>query len=199
LSAAPLPSCRADLDALVKLAEVSSYTEGKRAWTVLGLWWRSDISQPFVAVVEGRAAGDEANMLNRFRAVGRGTLLAALREFDQSMLRDELVSKIPTDVAEHYPDADVLGMRAAAKRRAERSYQGPLTIKGVVIWLYGADYSHNAYATMMEADFGIKARTVRAALDDDKASGWANAFIAAMKHFDRQAWDRQRSGLGRSA
>ncbi len=197
MSAAPLPSCRAELDALVKLAEVSSYAEGKRAWTVLGVWWRSDTSQPFVAVVEGRIAGHQENHLNRFRATGHGTLLAALREFDQSQLRDELVSKVPADVTEHYPDADVIRMQAAAKRRAERSYQGPLTIKGVVSWLYGAEYSHNAYAMMVEEDFGIKARTVRAALDEDKASGWANAFIAAMRHFDRQAWDRQRSGLGK--
>lgn len=195
----PLPSCREDLASHVKLAEVTSEDNGKRAWTVLGLWWRSDEQRPFVAVVEGRVHG-ESEMLNRFRATAHGTLLAALESFDQSQLRDELVAKIPTDVAEHYPEADVIRQREAAKRRAERSYKGDDTLKGALNWLYGPGFTNNALGAMVEEDFGVKARTVRHALDNETTpGGWAAAFVRVLRHFDRQAWDRQRSGLEKGA
>jgi len=195
----PIPTCKADMASHVKLAEVSSEEHGKRAWTVLGLWWRADEQRPFVAVVEGRVAGD-TDMLNRFRATAHGTLLAALESFDHSVLRDELVAKIPTDVAEHYPEADVIRQRAAAKRRAERSYKGDETLKSALNWLYGGGFTNNALGAMVEEDFGVKARTVRHALDTDATpGGWAAAFVRALRHFDRQAWDRQRSGLEKSA
>lgn len=187
----PIPTNRADLAASsVLLAEVSSHEEGKRAWTVLSLWWRADEERPFLAVVEGRVDA-ESDMLNRFRVGSFGTLAAALESFDISQLRDELLTKIPHDVAEHYPDGNTIRMREAARRRQERGYQGPEELKAVLHWLFpdAVESTNNALAQRVEAHFGVKARTVRAALDTNAPmSSWGIAFIKAMRHFDVRAW-----------
>jgi len=187
----PIPTNRADMASHVLLAEVSSDDGDKQAWTVLSLWWRADEERPFVAVVEGRVSAAETDMLNRFRASSFGTLAAALESFDVSQLRDELLAKIPTDVAEHYPDGNTIRMREAAKRRLERGYQGPEELKPVLHWLFpdAVDSTNNALAQRVEAHFGVKARTVRAALDTNAPmSSWGIAFIKAMRHFDVRAW-----------
>ncbi|MET0374009.1 MAG: hypothetical protein ABW128_07095 [Rhizorhabdus sp.] len=178
----------------VLLAEVSSESEGKHAWTVLSLWWRADEQRPFVAVVEGRVSSSAAaRMLNRFRAAAFGSLASALNSFDASDLRDELLAKIPVDVAEHYPDGDTIRMREAAKRRQARGYNGPAELLPMLRWLYedALTLSDNAMANRVEADFGVKARTVRDALTTGKPlTGWGIAFLSAMRHFDRGAWAR---------
>lgn len=159
-----------------------------RAYTQLSLWWIEDENRPFIAVVEGLtgpAAGE--HMVDRFRAVAKGTLDAALGWFDPSNLRDELADAIPDYAEERFPDANVI--RVARAREARRFYEGPDNMRDVAIWLYGDEEGNtSALASGLERDFGVPFRTGFNALQGGNLPGWGKAFIRAMRFFDRKAF-----------
>lgn len=188
--AIPIPTSHQDLVAHVKIAEVSSEEPGKDVWTVLSLWWRADDDRPFVSVIEGRVRDPKPQgMVPRFRACAYGSLSKAMDFFDVSTLRDELLDKIPLDVAEHYPDGNTLRQRAAARRRLDRGYTGPNHLSTVLAWLYDdvPNRTTTGYAELLARDFRVPSSTVTHAITRG-SSGWAIGFISAMRFFDKRAW-----------
>lgn len=186
------PTSRAELvaEGATLICEVSSadeFTDTPIAWTELSLWWTEDEQRPFTAVVEGRV-GPHApqHYVDRFRSTLHGTLNRALGSFETSNLLYDLVEAIPADADSVFPDANALRQRSA---RRKRGYQGEETVIGVVRWLYGDGPSSTELARMVAADFGVPFRTafngITAATG---SSGWAKAFVAAMRYFDRGAW-----------
>jgi hypothetical protein len=159
------------------------------AYTQLSLWWEEDEARPFIAVVEGLLGPAAApHMVERFKAVTKGTLDAALNWFEPSNLRDELADAIPSYAEERFPDA----MTIRAARAAEgRFYSGEPNMRDVVVWLYDdEDANTSSLANSLEQDFGVPMRTAFNALQGGNLSGWGKAFVAAMRFFDRKAFDR---------
>lgn len=193
-----LPTCPADLDGMTCIASATSRADGKDTWTDLSLWYRSGHDRPYITVIEGKAA-DEAKrdegLVDRFRAHASGALAKAIALFDPSDLRDELVNAIPEDADRLYPDSNTIRMREADERRADRGYQGKPTLTAALEWLYpglleGASINH--VAKRFETDFGIGERVSRKIIANERADiaapTWVNAFVAALRHFDRKAW-----------
>lgn len=190
-----IPTTRAMLQAsgAACIAEVSSQPDDPRerattvAYTKLSIWWIDDEQRPFIAVVEGKigqAATHE--MVDRFRAAATGTIERAIGWFDPSNLRDDLADAIPADAAETYPDANTLRTRNA---QARRGYQGAADMREAAIWLFdGAEADTTTLARGLVEDFGIPFRTAFNALQGGALTGWAKAFIVALRYFDRGAW-----------
>lgn len=190
------PTSRADLADAELIAEASSETPEKDAWTVLSIWYRRGHNRPFVTVIEGLVRNPDWRHL-RFRAICTGTLGRALDVLDTSDLQTHLASMIPADAYERYPDTNALRMLEAEERRAKRGYTGKVALSAALAWLYPdlADGSDNAIATKFETDFGIGARTTRKIIADERSGGepptWVEAFVAAMRFFDRKAWEHR--------
>jgi len=181
----------AEVDSLPLEAEARAETV---TYTRLGLWWIEDEHRPFYAVVEGLCgpAADEW-MENRFRAVPYGTMDRALNSFDPTNLHAELLEAIESQgyLSGCFPDANELRRKRA---QARRGYQGPDDMRKAIEWLYdnvGAPLT--VTAKRVEADFGVPWRTVYNALQGKPTTGWAPGFIAAMRHFDRGAWNASRA------
>lgn len=180
------------------IASVSSRPDDPAAWddtrayTQLSVWWEEDEARPFIAVVEGLLGPAAApHMVERFKAVTKGTLDAALNWFEPSNLRDELAEAIPDYAEERFPDA----MTIRAARAAEgRFYSGEPDMRSVALWLYDEepDAQPTALARQIERDFGVPFRTAFNSLTGGNLSGWAAAFIRAMRFFDRKAFHRAR-------
>lgn len=190
-----IPTSPDDLADMTCIVSVSSYKQGKRAWTDLSIWYRKDHSKPFVSVIEGKVFDGEVNNMNdRFRAVTCGTFDRALNVFEASDLQAQLLRSYPGDVVTRFPDGDTSRMIGADARRAQRFYCGPDNLSAALAWLYPdlAAGSDNALATQFESDFGVGSRTVRNLLTDERAgkapTTWATAFIAALRFFDITAW-----------
>lgn len=188
-----IPTSRAALLAsgATCIAEVSSEFDipagAKDMWTVLSLWWIDDEDRPFIAVAEGKVGKNAPiGMVNRFRSASFGTMNRAFGWFDETNLRDDLLDAIPADASTIYPNANVIRSRRAAARREERGYEGEATIAGVALWLYGQGISSTAMARMLEEHFGIPFRTAFNGITGSPSTGWAKAFIASMRYFDRK-------------
>lgn len=183
------------------VASVSSRPDSEHEWanttayTELSIWWIEDEARPFIAVVEGLTGPAAApHMVDRFRAVAKGTLDAALSWFDPSNLRDDLADAIPSYAAERFPD----GMAIRASRAREgRFYEGKPVMSDIAAWLYeGEEENPTALANALERDFGVPMRTAFNALQGDNLSGWGKAFIRAMRFFDRKAFHQATRGEG---
>lgn len=77
------------------------------------------------------------------------------------------------------------------------------TLRDCLIWLYPDATSNSAFAALMEADFGMPARTVRRALQiEGGAAGeqgaWVSMFIRSMHHFDRAEWMAEKEEAARN-
>ncbi len=178
------------------IASVSSFERGGDAWTELSLWHRVDEERPFLAVVEGKFSDGR---MPRFRCVATGTLDRALDWFDPTNLRTDLAAAIPHDAWSRFPDGNTIRMKAAAERRAARGYDGDIGLTPALAWLYPdlAGGSDNALAAQFDRDFGMGARTVRNILAVERkgeggAPPWVAPFCAALRFFDRKAWEMSR-------
>lgn len=197
------PTSRADLEGMTCIAHVSSAEQGKRMWTELSIWYQKGAERPFITVVEARATVDRASGLmgyrNKFTAFCRGTIGAAIAVLDVSDLRNELCEAISLDSEAFdnlYPGSDIVRMQKAEQARAARWYGGPDTLTGALAWLYPelAKGSANQLAAKFEADFGIGERTTRKIIAGERAGiaapSWVAALVAALRYFDRKAWER---------
>lgn len=182
-------------DALI--AEASGDDGSKDEWTVLSIWWRADnANHPFLAVVEPRMAYGEHP--GRARNAACGTLGSALRFFEDSWLKDELIASIPDGAEERYPDSRTQRMREAAVRRAERFYTGPSNIESAIDWLYdgegfetGGGVLNHARNERFAVDWGVNLSEVELALTFmPEQPGFTGGFIRALRHLDRAAWRR---------
>lgn len=158
-------------------------------WTDLSLYWVDSDSRPYIAVVEGKVSerGKRQEMVDKFTARTFGSIDRALNWFDPSNLADELSDSVPADADIAFPDANTIRMRRAAQNRG---YQGEPTLEGALAWLYEDTdiVSMNDLAKRTADDFNLSSRTVYNALAKGVPQGWAYAFIAALRHFDRKAW-----------
>lgn len=201
-----MPSIPTSRDALVEsgaalVASASSRPDDPQEWaetvsyTRLSVWWIEDDARPFIAVVEGLLGPKAApHMVDRFRAVAKGTLDAALNWFDPSNLRDELADAIPSYAEERFPDAMAI---RAARARERRFYDGPEAMRDIAVWLYEDDDADNTtLARNVEKDFGVPFRTGYNAIKGENLSGWGKAFMKAMRFFDRKAFHRARDEGG---
>jgi len=188
-----LPTSRSDLMASGATCIVHVSSEGERAiWTELGLWWIEDTERPFIAVVERCIDPDGTTEVPAFKAQAFGSHSRAIKWFEPSNLRDELVAEVPDDVAECYPDANELRARKAA---AGKGYAGDGSIEDVLDWLYEGQLegmTTNGIARRVEDDFGVPWRTVTNAINGKAATGWYHGFIHSMRFFDRKAFAKAR-------
>jgi hypothetical protein len=194
-----IPTGTADLEGMTCIASVSSWAETKHVWTDLSIWYRRGHARPFITVIEGKVDLDgigrsTAPMVPRFRAIATGTISRSVGVLGDSALRDELINAIPEGADELYPDSDTVRMLEADERRAQRGYQGKVTLTDALAWLYPdlAGGSDNQLAAKFEADFGIGSRTTRKIVagerTGERAPTWVEAFVAALRFFDRKAW-----------
>lgn len=196
-----IPTGPADLDGMTCIASVSSRTDSKVVWTDLSIWYRRGHDRPFVSVIEGKVAGiaeESAGMIPRFRAIASGVLSRAIDVLDPTALRDELVNAIPQDADTLYPDGNTTRMLEADERRAQRGYMGRVNLTDALAWLYPdlATGSDNQLAARFETDFGIGAGTTRKIVARERAGetapSWVEAFVEALRYFDRKAWSMGR-------
>ena len=81
-------------------------------------------------------------------------------------------------------------------------YDGAPDLRGALGWLYRKkpDATDADLAREVEQDFGVVARTVRHQLkqerDGSPLSAWAAAFVRALRHFDRVAFERAKGNTG---
>ncbi len=193
-----IPTSRADLAGAELIAEVNSRNPGKDVWTALSIWYRRGHDRPFVAVIEGCVSEEmqtrsRAAMVPRFKAFAVGSLSRAQDMFDPSTLRQSLICKVPEDAHARFPDSNTVRMQEADERRASRGYMGKVNLGDALEWLYPNPTSVNAVADRFETDFGIGSRTTRGILakerDGEAAPTWVEAFVTALRYFDRKAWD----------
>lgn len=171
------------------IALASGRTDDKPKWSVLSMYHRPGYQRPFVSVVEvydrSGMNGDARRI--HFKTVAFGSLARAARWFDDSRLADRL-RQLATTWEEPAPVA----------APAPLGFQGA-TILDAARWLYpfGQNgYTEGKLSGFMEADFGIPARTVRSAFAAERNGAqhgaWVAPFIAALRYFDRAAWEKSK-------
>ena len=183
------------------VCQASAGDESKPWWSVISIWWRKDPNRPFLAVHEIRYRDlstmhdlqtDGQRLPTPYRSGAYGSVWTALDFFEDTGLRAALTAKIPDDIGTRFPNSNDLRAQIAQERRAgAMGYRGPMHLIAVLSWLYPDTpaLSNNALAIRFETDFGVKARTVRLALDDSsKIGSWLPAFVNAMAWFDLSAF-----------
>ena len=179
----------------------TSAAPGRNRWTELAVYSLPDASgRAFLSEITGRSSlPGEAT---RRKRVYVGTIERALEFFDDDSDLAESVRISARDWHDRNADrvkADVLAQREAerASREARKppaaGYQGT-TLLQLVSWLYGD--AQAGKAARLAEDFGVPRRTVAHALDQEQAgeglTGWAKAFVSAMRWFDRDGWQAAR-------
>lgn len=173
------------------VAFVSTKREGADRWTELLVTYLPDASgRCFVADIVGQSTrpGD----VIRRKRIYVGSLARALRHFETDSDATDSIIAQAEDWEERNRErikADILKQRQLEKAPASQPYLGS-TLLGAVQWLYGS--AQAGMAQRLADDFGVPRRTVADALDKEQGgqalSGWAKAFVSAMRYFDRAAF-----------
>ncbi len=196
-----------DFDFMEEIARVSSHRAGATRWTELAVYYRPGENRPFVAVSEGVSTVPGEKLRRQHAAMG--TLDRAMNWFEGSELRDQLADAVDRWVDAHNASQDrVLDkLRVGlAKSNAQRDEVDALRIErpdlpsftAALAWLYpGDDLSERARALAFERDFGMPERTVRNTLAieagrvEGKVGPWVQPMLAALRWFDRAAWEKR--------
>lgn len=204
-----------DFDFMEEIARVSSHRAGATRWTELAVYHRPGENRPFVAVSEGVSIVPGEKLRRQHAAMG--TLDRAMNWFEGSELRDQLADAVDRWVEQHKArqdrtldrlqlglakikaarDKDVLPMLPPGHTlRIDRSELPSFT--AALAWLYpGDDLSERARALAFERDFGMPERTVRNTLAieagrvEGKVGPWVQPMLAALRWFDRAAWEKR--------
>ncbi|MBA3864603.1 MAG: hypothetical protein C0517_11750 [Erythrobacter sp.] len=194
-----------DLDKMRLIARVSSQAPGTARWTELALYVDPHFAaktrkRPFIAVAEGHSIIPGERLKRQF--VASGSLTKALAWFDDSELANDLQRAVGIEIG----DIAASGAVVLARLSADEAVTAPIdqprpaltSLTAALAWLYpGEGLSDRARALAFERDFGLNERTVRNIMAieggrvDGKVGPWVAPMLAALRWFDRQAWDQR--------
>lgn len=198
----PMNPLDVDTTRAERIAFASTSRPTADRWTELAVYYLPDpCGRAFLAEIVGKSS--RAGEATRRRAVYVGTLDRALGFFDDGDLADavRLEANDWADRNSFRVQNDIEQLRADEKaqragRRADSIGTTATTLTGALDWLYGA--SATGKPAKVQEDFGVPRRTVAHALDQEgqgqAMSGWAKAFVAALRFFDREAFWAAKGG-----
>lgn len=182
------------------VAFVSTERPDASRWTELSVIYLPEASgRCFVAEVTGRSRVDGEAV--RRRPIYVGSLERALKLFDEDSEATHALRLAAEDWMERNadrPKQDVLRLRQAERGDAPagtEGFSGQDGLDGALSWLY-PDGPSAGRAQRLETDFGVPRRTVDNALSQEgkgeQLTGWARAFLSALRWFDRAAFHRSK-------
>ena len=167
-----------DLTRMKEIARVSSRAPGEPRWTELAVFHDPGANRPWVAVAEGHSTMPGERL--KRTSIAAGTLDRALSWFSAGEMADSLIHIVRLEVA------------------AQQPRQAFETLSDALAWLYPGDLSDRARALAFERDFGMPERTTRNAMSieagrtEGQLGPWVRALLAALRYFDREAWEAGR-------
>lgn len=197
----PSDPMRLDLAGGETVAMVSTRREGAPRWSELEVWFLPDVSgRCFVA--ESRGCSSIPGEVTKRQRIYVGTLDRALRMFDESDA-GENVRLMAEDWLERNPGRVAEALKALRRFRGApggaQGYDGAGGLSGALAWLYqppGVELTEGRLSEAVAQDFGVPSRTVRHALgmerDGKPLTGWAGAFVRALRWFDRDAFRKSK-------
>lgn len=168
-----------DLSGMKEIARVSSRAPGEPRWTELAVFHHAGANRPWVAVAEGHSMVPGERLKRTTMAAG--TLDRALSWFSAGEMADSLIHIVRLAVAEQQP---------------RQAFE---TLTAALAWLYPGDLSDRARALAFERDFGMPERTTRNAMaieagrTEGQLGPWVSVVLAALRYFDREAWEAGRN------
>lgn len=172
------------------IGDADNAAPNRRAHTRLSLYYAPDraTGKAFLSRVQAFYDGEETKSFH----VHLGDLDRALAYFKPSALTDRIkvLADDWWDLNQPRYDSDMNEQDLPATFGC-----GSHRLVEVMAWLYQGEAGD--LVEKMAHDFHILPETLRSTIDDEtkgrRLPGWAKAFVAAMRYFDRDLWLKQRS------